>query len=65
MPMPKPGHSEIDSYRAYYSGLTTDESKLKFLQMLKERRDWHRDDIAGRLLPELAELWVVSKCQSR
>lgn len=65
MPMPKPNENAEDSYRTYYGGLTTEESKLKFLQMLKERRDWHQDFTAAKLLAELAQRWVVEKCPTR
>lgn len=65
MGMPKPNENAEESYRRYYSGLKTEESKLKFLQMLKERRDWHQDFTAGKLLAELSQRWVIEKCQAR
>jgi len=61
MPMPRPNDNAAESFRSYYGGLTTEESKLKFLQMLKERRDLHNDFIASALLPELVDRWISER----
>jgi hypothetical protein len=60
-PMPRPNDNAAESFRSYYGGLTTEESKLKFLQMLKERRDLHNDFIASALLPELVDRWISER----
>jgi len=59
--MPMPNADAAEGFIKYYSGLSTEESKLRFLQMLKERRDLNLDPIAGDLLPKLAERWVLER----
>jgi hypothetical protein len=61
MPMPSDRDDFAQTYRKYYSILTSDENKIKFLLMLKERRDLRRDEVAGALLKELVERWTTEK----
>jgi hypothetical protein len=63
--MPKQGEDSGASFRSYYAGLTTEDSKLRFMQMLKERRDWHGDSVAAKLLPEICARWIGEKSPGR
>ena len=55
------GRDPAADYRSYYAGLTTEYTKMRFLLMLKERRDAHRDEVARVLLPELCECWISQR----
>ena len=55
------GRDMAGEYRAYYGSLTSEDTKMKFLLMLKERRDRQRDPIATVLLPEFAERWISER----
>jgi hypothetical protein len=65
MGMPKQGSDPAQAYRDYYANLATEDARLKFLLMLKERRDFHNDHVAVVLLPELAQAWVSARSVSR
>ena len=61
--MGMPNGNTVDfaaNYRSYYAQLGSEEAKLRFLLMLKERRDLRGDKVAAVLLPELMESWVTS-----
>ena len=58
------GRDFAAEYRKYYAGLSSEETKIRFLLMLKERRDRHRDAVATTLLPELAERWISEKWEA-
>lgn len=59
--MTLPSGQKIDfkeEWLRYYSGLITDEAKVQFLLMLKERVFVNHDREAAEVLPGLAERWV-------
>ena len=47
-----------DEFRRYYGGLVTDEAKVAFLKMLKERVFSQEDKNAAAVLPGLVEKWL-------
>ena len=59
------GRDFVGEYRTYYAGLASEELKIRFLLMLKQRRDFHRDQIAAVLLPELTERWISERSETR
>ena len=58
------GRDPVADFRNYYAHLQDDEAKMRFLLMLKERRDVQRDANATVLLPELAERWISERWKS-
>ena len=47
-----------DELRRYYGGLVTDEAKVAFLKMLKERVFIQGDKDAAAVLPDLVQKWL-------
>lgn len=62
MGMPKGQEPDFGlEYRLMWKEMRSEESKLKLLLMLKERRDKNGDDAAGVVLAELGYKWVMEK----
>jgi len=59
--MPIPQGNRVDlrkTYRDYWGTLDNDEAKLRYLLMLKERRDTRRDVAAAEVLRNLVSQWL-------
>lgn len=54
-------HSVEDAWIAQWNAMLSEEAKINFLMMLKERRDLQKDDVARRALLNLASRWISEK----
>ena len=54
-------HSVEEAWVSQWNAMASEEAKINFLVMLKERRDMQKDDTARRALLNLASRWISEK----
>lgn len=55
------GWTQRDAWLDHWTKLTSDQVKVDFLLMLKERRDRQRDDVARDVFTVLAAAWATER----